>query len=457
MNGREVIFFSSNRVDGFGGYDLWYLSLEEPGMLPENLGEPVNSPGNEVTPFYRKTEDQLYFASDWHYGMGGFDLFVSSRSGEKFGYPENLKPPFNTPANDLYYSFEPRINKGSLTSNREGRKGKESRCCNDLWLFSEAEIREMDTLPEIANLEDLNKYLPVRLYFHNDEPNPKTRQEKTDLNYLETYRAYTALLPEYERTYSSGLQGLEKKDAEDAMDSFFIDKVDQGVKDLELFARLLQQELEEGARIELTVKGFASPLAATDYNVNLTKRRISSLVNYLKRYESGSLRPYMEGNSENDGLLRIVEIPFGEYVADEMVSDNPNESNAIYSIAAAMERKIEIVSVSRAREDTMAAMVHFDSEIIDLGRLPVGSTANFKFSFEVEEGNELRIDSLKYDTTFISLDSVPKSFTSLGTHVISGTISPGNSEGKKNFQILIHGNFPGRKKELNITFELLKP
>ena len=73
----------------------------------------------------------------------------------------------------------------------------------------------------------------------------------------------------------------EEKPAEDAkedIENFFIEYVDQGVKDLELFRDLLLEELQKGLKIKIMVKGFASPLAKTDYNVNLTKRRISSLL-----------------------------------------------------------------------------------------------------------------------------------------------------------------------------------
>ncbi|MCZ4409745.1 hypothetical protein O3Q51_13065 [Cryomorphaceae bacterium 1068] len=445
----EVLYFASDRRDGFGQYDLWFVELTKPDDLT-NMGPVINTPGNEVTPFYRTDNDILFFSSDWHHGFGGYDVFQAPYYEGEFSFPENLKAPFSTPSNDLYYSFNPSIKKGSLTSNRVGEDDFGG-CCNNLFLFEEKEIIEADTLPQIATLEDLNKYLPVTLYFHNDEPDPRTRNKETDKDYLETYRDYIQLLPAYRDEYRAGLNQSDGDQAEEAMDDFFLNEIDQGVNDLALFSELLKRELEEGAQIEITVKGFASPLAATDYNVNLTQRRISSLENYLRNYERGSLHSFLDETAENSGLLRISKIPFGEYVAEKLVSDNPNESNAVYSIAAAKERKIEIVSVTRATEDSSLAEVRFESEIIDLGSVNKGDSVSFRFDFEVVNAKPFAIDSVtkSSEVEFPIIEEYTQ-----GTHSINGILVVNEIEGKQNTIITLFGNLPGRKKQLNLTFEV---
>ncbi len=235
------------------------------------------------------------------------------------------------------------------------------------------------------------------------------------------------------------------------MDDFFLNEIDQGVSDLALFSELLKRELEEGAQIEITVKGFASPLAATDYNVNLTQRRISSLENYLQNYERGTLHSYLDETAENGGLLRISKIPFGEYVAEKLVSDNPNESNAIYSIAAAKERKIEIVSVTRATEDSSLTEVRFKSEIIDLGAVSKGDSISFNFIFEVKNNTPLTIDSLIVNPDVIL--SLREEYIR-GIHSLRGVLIVNKEEGKRNETITIIGNLTGRSKQLNLTFEV---
>jgi len=445
----DVLYFASDRRDGFGQYDLWFVELTKP-TSPTNLGPLINSSGNEVTPFYRKDNDILLFSSDWHHGFGGYDVFQALYYDGDFTYPENLKSPFSTPANDLYYSFNPSLQKGSISSNRVG-KDDFGGCCNNLFFFKEKEVIEADTLPEITTLEDLNMYLPVTLYFHNDEPDPRTRKTATEKNYLETYRDYIQLLPAYRDEYRKGLSQIEADRAEEAMDDFFLNEIDGGISELALFSELMKRELEEGAQIEITVKGFASPLAATDYNVNLTQRRISSLENYLRNYERGILRPYLDETAKNGGLLRLSKIPFGEYVAEKLVSDNPNESNAVYSIAAAKERKIEIVSVTRATEDTSLTEVRFDSEIIDLGAVATGDSIPFRFDFTVMNAKSFAIDSI---STFSNILVFNRQNYAQGPHRIDGILVVDKNRGKQNAVITIFGNMTGHNKELNLTFEV---
>ena len=450
LEGREVLFFASNKPNGYGQEDIWYVFTDKLRSEPINAGKFVNSPGSEITPFYRSDLQKLYFASDWHHGFGGYDIFESDEIGSNFGFPENLKMPFNSPSNDLYYSINQTLGRGTITSNRTGSETTDGAgCCNDLWLFTEKAIQDSDPLPEITSLEELNDYLPVKLYFHNDEPDPRTRKESTTQNYMETYRNYVGLLPEYRQEYRSGLDADAGNEAEDAMDAFFIDEIDEGAENLERFTKLLQAELEKGQKVVVTVKGFASPLAETDYNVKLTSRRISSLENYLRSYNRGTLLPFFNDSGEVGRMLEINKIPFGEYVADKVVSDNPNERNAIYSIAAARERKIEIVSVQRAQSDTSLAEMRFNSEIQDFGLIQAADSIPFSFDFTYS-GN-LDIDSVKAAPSVLTiLESEYKG----GKGKITGILHPADFGGKQNSVILIFANIPEKNRELNITYEV---
>src|SRR5690606_29592875 len=130
-----------------------------------------------------------------------------------------------------------------------------------------------------------------------------------------------------------------------------------------------------------------------------TSRRISSLENYLLEYNHGVFKNYLQNTATNRGSVRLNKIPFGEYVANKVLSDNPNESDAIYSIAAARERKIEITSVQRAPEDTTLAEIYFDSEIKYFGIIQAGDSIPFSFDFTYT--GELEIATLKADSSEI--------------------------------------------------------
>ena len=158
----------------------------------------------------------------------------------------------------------------------------------------------------------------------------------------------------------------------------------------------LKIELEKGRRIDITVKGFASPLAKTDYNVNLTQRRISSLENYLSEYENGALLPYLKDEANNKGALFISRIPFGEYTAEKFISDNPNDAkNSIYSRIAARERKIEIQSVSFLT-DSSENKLEVNQQIHDFGSVSESDTLTFDFI--VKNNSKESIEILKIES-----------------------------------------------------------
>ena len=101
----DVLYFTSDRPGGFGGLDIYraYRSPDGEWDAPENLGPTVNTRKNEKSPFIHSDSESLYFASDGHPGMGGYDLFkikvVSGSAGwEK---PQNLGYPINTEKDEI--------------------------------------------------------------------------------------------------------------------------------------------------------------------------------------------------------------------------------------------------------------------------------------------------------------------------------------------------------------------
>lgn len=150
----SALYFSSNRVGGYGGYDI-FVSYWKDGVwtYPENLGEDINTPGNEITPFF--TDEDLYFASDYHHGMGGYDIFHSLVKGGKWTHPENMANGINSPGDDYY----PVIKKGTegifFSSNRLGGKGMD-----DIYLGIQREFEDalanVGGVPEAVSLAEMN-------------------------------------------------------------------------------------------------------------------------------------------------------------------------------------------------------------------------------------------------------------------------------------------------------------
>ncbi len=119
-----LYFFASDREGGFGGWDL-YLSYKEGTnwTKPINLGPAVNTPGDEITPYFDGLN--LYFASDYHLGFGGFDVFMAEQGEGRWLKSTNLGQPVNSSTDDYGMIMDSYRNFGYMVSNRSGGKGLE--------------------------------------------------------------------------------------------------------------------------------------------------------------------------------------------------------------------------------------------------------------------------------------------------------------------------------------------
>jgi Tol biopolymer transport system component len=122
----QTIFFTSDRPGGFGGKDI-YLSrrLPQGDWGPAlNLGPVVNTPMDEESPFIMADGKTLYFASEGHENMGGFDVFKTMRDGlDGWKVPQNVGYPINTPGDDLFYCPTADGLRVYYASTREGTTG----------------------------------------------------------------------------------------------------------------------------------------------------------------------------------------------------------------------------------------------------------------------------------------------------------------------------------------------
>lgn len=103
----KTLYFSSNRTGGIGGTDIYQSVRLGDGKWsePKNLGKKVNTPGNETAPYISPDGKALFFSSEGHLNMGGYDFFVSKIDSEgNFLQPENLGSPLSTTDNDLFIS-----------------------------------------------------------------------------------------------------------------------------------------------------------------------------------------------------------------------------------------------------------------------------------------------------------------------------------------------------------------
>ena len=356
LNNKEVLFFASDRSAGEGAMDIWYAVMNGDNTFdtPINAGKNINSKEDEITPWYVKENQTLYFSSTWHKGLGNFDIFKSEYKDERFSVNENVGYPINSSYNDIYYSINSKKDKAYLSSNRIGSYFEDKpSCCNDIYSFGITPLTEpvkpVDTSDVLMN--QMKVLVPLTLYFHNDEPEPKTKVITTKKNYKKTYDDYSVLKQKYITEYGKGLVGDAKDFAINRVENFFEDSVDAGMQDLDKFAVLLEQVLARGEKVKITMKGYCSPLASTDYNVNLAKRRISSLRNYFTEYKNGLFIKYINSTDSLMGNIEFTNEDIGELPVSVVSDDVKDTRNSVYNPYAASERKIQIIAVSYLSEN----------------------------------------------------------------------------------------------------------
>lgn len=123
---EKTLYFASDRPGGFGETDLYAAPIHADGSLgnPKNLGDKINTKGKETFPFISK-ENELYFSSDGHFGLGGLDVFyIEIKDDGSFGNLLNVGEPVNSYADDFAFGIDTETKRGFVSSNRAGSKGK---------------------------------------------------------------------------------------------------------------------------------------------------------------------------------------------------------------------------------------------------------------------------------------------------------------------------------------------
>ncbi|MDR1761604.1 MAG: hypothetical protein LBR55_04070 [Bacteroidales bacterium] len=356
----EVLFWSSSRKDGKGGFDIWYARINQANGSfenPRNCGTNINTPGDEVTPFYDARDSLLYFSSEWHAGLGGYDIFTSKvdMRNNKFAKAANVGKPINSSYNDLYYSYSRDSLRAYWVSNREeSTKLLGIANANDIYYHTLAK----KTVNRIADL------IPITLFFDNDYPNPRSQDSTTTEEFSELYNNY--ILQRNNFVYGFTQYSTEATFADDVreVDEFF-QEVRKEYNDLELFAQLVNILCDDGLDIVIALKGYASPVGFTDYNEILAKRRISCIQNYFDKYNGGSLVKYTQNEpNTGKGSLKFIQEPIGALLDEAIMpnateqeraalSDRSQQWQSVYSPIASRQRKIEIVAVAIEEKDNL--------------------------------------------------------------------------------------------------------
>ncbi|MFT4601416.1 MAG: OOP family OmpA-OmpF porin [Arenicella sp.] len=324
----KTLYFTSNRPGGEGGMDIWYTELGPQGTTtePQNMGNQINTPADEVTPFFHENTKTLYFASAGHIGFGGLDVF-SSRFDEDtdwFGPALNAGAPINSSRNDSYFVIDPKLQKGYVTSDREACTECDSIYnlsihCNKIFEITKPEMKFFisgyvydeatnEILPgakiefkdvtykweHFEMIADENGY-----YEHELEPNLELFMRSSQKDYF----ADKALVFTLGATESKNYQ-----------QDFYLEKIPKGEIEIEGIEydfdsdklRPISEEildnlldfLELNSNLKIEIRSHTDERGNDAYNLDLSDRRAKSVVDYLVDHGIPRVRLVPKGYGE---------------------------------------------------------------------------------------------------------------------------------------------------------------
>ncbi|MFY7732356.1 MAG: OmpA family protein [Bacteroidia bacterium] len=161
----NTMYFISDMPGGFGGSDIYKTTKDGSGVWskPVNLGNQINTEGDELFPFYEENSMMLFFTSDGRYGLGGLDIFLCEIRDDKIGKIINVGAPLNSRFDDISAIADDKMSTGYFSSNRPGGKGTD-----DMYSFS---IQKIDKRIQGVVLQKNRTPIPksfVKLYNDKD-------------------------------------------------------------------------------------------------------------------------------------------------------------------------------------------------------------------------------------------------------------------------------------------------
>ena len=338
------LYFVSDMPGGLGGYDIWRAELTTNGVgAVENLGEPINTTGDELFPTFRPNGD-LYFSSNGHPGMGGLDIYianiVSNGDATNTSYQiEHPGYPLNSQGDDFGMTFEGLHNRGYFCSNRGDARG-----WDHIYSFEKSEI--LVTVKGWVYEQD-GYELPAGLVYMvgNDGTNKRVSVKgdgsfteeielgvdyvflgtcKGYLNHKEDLRVDTATVSnEYVLQFP-----LANISAPVLIENIFYD-FDKATLRPESQTALdeLVKLLNENPNVTIELSAHTDYKGSAQYNERLSQRRAESVVNYLIAHgiASDRLTPKGYGKSKPKTVKRKLasKYPFlkeGDVLTEEFVT-----------------------------------------------------------------------------------------------------------------------------------------
>lgn len=307
----ETLYFVSSRPGGKGGMDIWkcdLLGFSGRGTpiwaTPVNLGDSVNTPGNEISPFIHSDGKTLYFASDYWPGMGGFDIFYSRlKKGNDWTTPRNIGYPINTYKDEQGLVVDAAGRNAYYSSDRPGSKGMD---IYSFELYKNARPGIVSYIKGKVVDEDTGEPLCAKVELTDVENSRSVIQSETCWDKGE-FEMCLPLGKEYafnvsKEGYLFYSENFELKEKTDVIDPYILDvklkkiKVGGFVVLKNVFFETDSYELKPESKVELQklieflnqnptvaieISGHTDNVGSQEYNQKLSESRAKAVYNYL--------------------------------------------------------------------------------------------------------------------------------------------------------------------------------
>ena len=286
------LYFSSDMPGGQGGKDLWRVMISDGHGTLENLGEQINTPGDERFPYCRD-DSTLYFASNGHAGFGGLDLFRARLQPSGKWFIENMGSPMNSSADDFGITFESEGEKGFFSSNRKDARGYDhiySFEKPDLKIWISGYVLDKDEEP-VANA--------IIRIVGNDGSNQKAVAKPDGSFRFDLQRGVSYVMLAGANGYLNGKQqftsDIEEADAEynvdfilaamtkpQVIDNIFYDYNKATLRpESKTALDSMVQVMNDNPYITIEMASHTDRVGGDEFNMKLSNRRAKSVVDYL--------------------------------------------------------------------------------------------------------------------------------------------------------------------------------
>ena len=369
------LYFSSDMPGGQGGKDLWRVMISDGHGTLENLGDQINTPGDERFPYLRD-DSTLYFSSNGHAGFGGLDIFRARLQPSGKWFIENMGSPMNSSGDDFGITFESEGEKGFFSSNR-----KDARGYDHIFSFEKPDLKIWISGYVLDKDEEPVPNAIIRIV-GNDGSNQKAVAKPDGSFRFDLQRGVSYVMLAGANGYLNGKQqftsDMEEADAEYGVDfilaamtkpqvieNIFYD-YNKATLRPESKAALdsMVQVMNDNPYITIEMASHTDRVGGDEFNLKLSDRRAKSVVDYMIENGIDSARLQFKGYGKSQP--KVVTKRIARLYPQFNEGDTLNEA---YVMALSKEDRAAADQVNRRTEFQVLTTNYyrtFDSSIRDL-------------------------------------------------------------------------------------------